>query len=116
MALKVSTLSLLTVRLILDRHETTRAPEATEVLGPADLGSTTATTSVREGETQFHLDCPSPFGQCYAVLPSLGPCWSGVTGAHPDGIWLGLPALAGTTVGEPARWTSNLCARRSVRY
>ena len=36
MALKIPTLSLLTVRLILDRHETTRAPEATEVLGPGD--------------------------------------------------------------------------------
>jgi hypothetical protein len=23
-------------------------------------------------------------------LPPLGPCWSGATGVHPDGIWLGL--------------------------
>jgi len=33
---KVVTLPLLAMRLILDRHERTRAPEATEVLGPGD--------------------------------------------------------------------------------
>jgi hypothetical protein len=36
MALKVPTLSFLAIGLILDRHERTRAPEATEVFGPGD--------------------------------------------------------------------------------
>ena len=29
------------------------------------------------------------------LTPPLGPCWFGATGVHPDGIWLGLPELAG---------------------
>ena len=36
MALKAPTLSFLAIHLILDRHETMRAPEAAEVLGPGD--------------------------------------------------------------------------------
>ena len=36
MTLKVPTLSLLAVRMILDRDQATRTPEATEVLGPGD--------------------------------------------------------------------------------
>ena len=36
MTLKVPTLSLLAVRLILDRDQATRTPEATEVLGTGD--------------------------------------------------------------------------------
>lgn len=49
---------------------------------------------VRRGRSWWPLNARSVLG---FFMPSLGPCWSGATGAHPDGIWLGRPVHARRT-------------------